>query len=105
MGASDRAKAVLVRLGFSHTCKGCGKKEFHFGRFVSDITLYVMLITVSVVYLTQEKPYIECVNNCTFVWNKMMMDRVDFNLTYYNRTSYLKLPTNYTTITVPDGHP
>ena len=64
-------KEFLNKLGYNARCKKCKHVQYHRGRFLSDMLLSILFIIIGFVYLTQEKPYIDAVNNCTAVWNAL----------------------------------
>lgn len=64
-------KEFLNKLGYNARCKKCRHVQYHQGRFLSDMLLTITFLIIGYVYLTQEKPYINAVNNCTAVWNDL----------------------------------
>lgn len=67
-------KEFLNKLGYNAKCEKCRHVQYHRGRFLSDMLLTFTFIIIAFYYFTQEKPYIDAVNNCTVVWNALQRE-------------------------------
>ena len=86
-------KEFLNRLGYNAKCKKCKHVQYHQGRFISDMILTFTFLIIGYVYLTQEKPYINAVNDCTNVWNDLQAREFkDIPIPIFNNSSNIQDP-------------